>query len=475
MTRSRPLIVVLSATVLLCGAYTSQGGGATSGAKALTAQSPARYHPIPSSFAGFNAPFRKNSWQALTPELHQATASLGPGALRVFGGITANYWNWRTGKFFDVAGVPPALRTASHQMAPIYLSDWADLVREANAAPVFDLNLVTSNLSEQVAMLRAARDLGMPIRWIELGNEIYLNTPLFARRFPTPQAYGRTATRWIQAIKRDFPQAQIAAVGMLSRGGSKTRRQRDWTRRVLKTLHGEDALTFHTYWRSRSSSRRLSGRTLWAVFAAPIRRFNLLHKQGLRELPKGVEAWMTEWTVRPSSILRGRWAHGLSDAEYLLGLLGEPRVRQEDLHALILSQPSGALFANSKGFRAGPATVPFAPTAVGAAFSELHPLLSGGARVRGLTVRDAPRIPGTQLAAVRAVGVQGRGALLLNLTGRQRRVRLAGGPDCDGTLDSVWAPPAARITGQPGELHHQTLDTHGPIPLPAYSVNRLSC
>jgi hypothetical protein len=475
MTRSRPLIVALIATVLLCGAYTSGVGGTTSVAQALTARATARYHLIPSSFAGFNAPFRKNSAQALTPQLHQATASLGPGALRVFGGITANYWNWRTGKFFDKAGVPPALREASHQMTPIYLSDWADLVREANADPVFDLNVVTSNLSDQLAMLRAARDLGMPIRGIELGNEIYLNTPLFAQRFPTPQAYGRTATRWIEAIKLEFPQAQVAAVGMLSRGGTKSRRQRDWTRRVLKTLQGEDALTFHTYWRSRSSGRRLSGRTLWAVFAAPIRRFTLLHKQGLRDLPTGVDAWMTEWTVRPSFALRGRWAHGLSDAEYLLGLLGEPRVRQEDLHALIMSQPGAALFANSTGFGGGPATVPYAPTAVGAAFGELHPLLSGGARVRGLTVRDAPRIPGTRLAAVRAVAVQGRGALLLNLTGRHRRVRLAGGPTCDGTLDSVWAPPAARITGQPGELHHQTLETHGPMLLPAYSVNRLTC
>ncbi len=54
-------------------------------------------------------------------------------------------------------------------------------------------------------MLRAAQDLGMPIRRIELGNEIYLNTPVLVRRFPTPQAYGRTATRWIHAIKRKFP------------------------------------------------------------------------------------------------------------------------------------------------------------------------------------------------------------------------------------------------------------------------------
>jgi hypothetical protein len=474
MTRSRPLFIVLIAIVLLGGAYTSRRAGATTGAKPLTAQPAARYHTLPAAFAGFNAPFRDNSWQALTQRLHEATATLGPGALRVFGGITANYWNWRTGKFFDKAGVPPTLRATSHQMTPVYLSDWADLVREANADPVFDLNVVTSNLSDQLAMLSAARDLGMPISRVELGNEIYLNTPVFVRKFPTPQAYGRAATRWIHAIKQSFPQAQVAAVGMAS-SARKSRRQADWTRRVLRTLHGEDALTFHTYWTSRSRGRRLSGRTLWAALAAPIGRLTRLHKQGPRQLPKGVDAWLTEWTVRPGSTMRGRWAHGLSDAEYALGLLGEPRVRQEDLHALILEEPGGALFANSKGFRGGPATVPFAPTAVGAAVGELYPLLSGGSRVRQLTVPHSPHIPGTRLAAVRAAAVQGRGALLLNLTGRQRRVRLAGGPGCDGTLDSVWAPPAARITGHPGQLHRRALETQGSLPLPPYSVNRLSC
>ena len=474
MTRSRPLIVVLIAIVLLGGAYTSRGGGATTGATPLTARAATRYHAIPSAFAGFNAPFRKNSWQALTPELRQAAAGLAPGALRVFGGTTANYWNWRTGKFFDKAGVPPAFRAASRQMTPVYLSDWADLIREANADPVFDLNLVSSSLSDQLAMLRAARDLGMPIRRIELGNELYFHAPLIDRAVPTPKAYGRKATRWIRAIKGQFPHARVAAVGF---GGSpswpsRTRRGR-WDRGVLSTLRGEDAITFHPYWKTPPG--RLTRARLSKVLAAPLRRLSLLRYGGLRQLPNGVVAWVTEWNISHKSSLRGTWANGLSDAEYLLGLLGERRVRQEDLQALIFGNPFAALFANAEAFGDTPSTVPFAPTAVGRALGELYPLLSGGARVRQLAVRDSPRIPGTRLAAVRAVALQGRGALLLNLTGHQRRVRLASGPACDGTLDSVWAPPAARITGHAGEISHRAVEIQGPLSLPRRSVNRLSC
>ena len=173
--------------------------------------------------------------------------------------------------------------------------------------------------------------------------------------------------------------------------------------------------------------------------------------------------------------MRGTWAHGLSNAEYLLGLLGEPRVRQEDLHALILKEPGGALFSNSKGFGGTPGTVQYGRTAVGAAFGELYPLLSGGAGVRELEVRHAPHIPGTRLAAVRAAAVKGRGALLLNLTAHHRLVRLVGGPACGATLDSVWARPAARITGRAAQISHQTVPVQGPLSLPAYSVNRMEC
>jgi hypothetical protein len=119
--------------------------------------------------------------------------------------------------------------------------------------------------------------------------------------------------------------------------------------------------------------------------------------------------------------------------------------------------------------------VPFARTAVGNALGEMHPLLSGGPRVRRLTVRHSPRIPGTRLAAVRAVAVQGRGALLLNLTGHERRVWLASGPACGETLNSVWARPAARITGHAGEVSHRTVAIQAPLSLPPHSVNRLSC
>jgi hypothetical protein len=470
MIRSRPLIATLTAlTLLVCGLVSEAQAGKR--LRPLTARA-VSYHWIPPAFAGFSAPFRENAWQALSPQLHLAAAGLTPGAIRVFGGTTANYWNWETGKFFDRPGVPNGFRRTARHMKAVHLADWARLVSEANATPVFDLNMVTSTLSSQLAMLHAAQSLGMPINWVELGNEVFLREPPLERAFPTGQAYGKEATRWIQAIRAEFPAAQIAAVGRAAKPANDSRRAH-WNRRVLKTLRGEDALTFHTYWFTPLG--RLSPGRLSKIFAAPIRRSSLLRSAGLRHLPRGVDAWLTEWFVEPSPAMRGTWANGLADAEYLLELLGERRVRMETLHPLIGEPSSAALFGNGKGFGGKPRTVQFAPTAVGEAVGALYPLLTGGGRVSPLRFRHGPEIPGTPFGAIRAVAVKGRGALLLNLTSRRRRVRLAGRPGCAKTLTSVWARPGVRVTGVQGRIHHHTGPVEHRIRLPAHSVNRLSC
>jgi hypothetical protein len=468
MTRSRSRSVVLGAAV---------AGGlqlalvAAAVAEPLRVSPTGRSHRIGPAFAGFNVPFRRNSWQVRSPRLHQAAAGLHPGALRVFGGTTANYWNWRSGRFFDRPGVPPRLRRASREMSPIHLSDWAQLVRNANAIPVFDLNLVTSSLSSQLEMLEAAERLGMPVRRIELGNELYHPAPLVLRSIPTPEAYGRKATRWIEAIRARFPDARVAAVGY---GPGADRRLAGWDRRVGRTLRGESALAFHAYWEAPRTGR-LSGPRLSAALASPLLLLRELRSRAFRRLPPKVGAWITEWNVWHGAGLRGTWANGLADAAFLLGLLGEPSVRQQDLHPLVHSQPHAALFGNPLGFRDGPPTVRYAQTAVGEAVGLLYPALSGGVRVQRLAVHAAPRIAGTRLAAVRGIAVRGRGALLVNLSNRERLLVPTRALSCEGTLSSTWARPLARVSGHPDGVRRRARRVRGSLPLPPHSVSRLSC
>jgi hypothetical protein len=184
---------------------------------------------------------------------------------------------------------------------------------------------------------------------------------------------------------------------------------------------------------------------------------------------------VTEWNFTHTAALRGTWANGLAAAEYLLGLLTEPAVAQEDLHPLVHGKPLAALFGNAQGFGDGPATVRFAPTAVGEAVGALYPALVEGPRVSRLAVSGAPRITGTEIAAVRAVEVEGRGALVVNLAGRRLELTLPAGMACDGTLESVWARPSARITCAPGDLRHASAKARRSLTLPARSVSGFSC
>jgi hypothetical protein len=147
----------------------------------------------------------------------------------------------------------------------------------------------------------------------------------------------------------------------------------------------------------------------------------------------------------------------------------------ETLHPLIGEPASAPLFGNAKGFGGKPVTVQFARTAVGEAVVALHPLLAGGGRVRPLRIRHVPKISGTPFGAIRAVAVQGRGALLLNLTPRRRQVRLGERVGCGKTLTSVWARPGVRVTGEAGRIDHHTGEIGRRLRLPAYSVNRVSC
>jgi hypothetical protein len=102
-------------------------------------------------------------------------------------------------------------------------------------------------------------------------------------------------------------------------------------------------------------------------------------------------------------------------------------------------------------------------------------MLRGGARVRRLVAPGGPRLSGTRIPAVRGIAVQGRGALLVNMTSKRRAFDLPADLACVGTVDSVWARPSARITGKPGTVRRATSPAAGSLVLPAFSVSSMSC
>ncbi len=140
---------------------------------------PGNPHPLARAFFGANIDGAYNpsgTYPWTDPRTLAAVKALNLQSLRYPGGTDANYWDWHTGWVY------PSFPTGAGPFSET-LKDFAPLVK-LTGPPIFDLNVMTYNNSiatpaqtsamvqDQVAMLKAAQQLGMPVEYIELGNEL---------------------------------------------------------------------------------------------------------------------------------------------------------------------------------------------------------------------------------------------------------------------------------------------------------------
>ncbi|MEL7163523.1 MAG: hypothetical protein AAFN92_22385, partial [Bacteroidota bacterium] len=286
-------------------------------------------------------------------ELMTAFREMGVGNLRYPAGTLGNYWDWDIG-WVDQS-VPDSLmikwvveNNLRDLPARYTLENLALVVRETGVVPVFMLNMLSKDLDHSLRNLRRAHDLGIPIRYVELGNELYFDIPFPKLRFATPEAYGDTCQAWITVLEEEFPTAEFAVVGT---DMTRHARQRNWTRRVLEHCDKADAVTFHKYAPSGLDGRRAKKylrpgnegtsdpvtetrtgpetvveRQGWEreLLAEPAAYANLLTNAaesaaGWRHygIPEGMDVWATEFNMRDdSSVVLHGWAHGLLLSTY---------------------------------------------------------------------------------------------------------------------------------------------------------------
>ena len=312
-------------------------------------------------WVGANANLASISHPGEHPELVAAIQELGIRTIRYPGGTIGNYWDWDRG-WLDPS-VPDSLMiswvvthglTQSEQRYT--LEDLALLTRKTNTVPIFMLNMLSKDLEHSLRNLRRAKALGMPVKYVELGNELYFNLPFPRQKYPTPEVYGDTCQRWIAAIKREFPKAQCAVVGnYLDRHD----RQVNWTERVLQHCNNAYAVTFHRYsppgLDGRREKKRITAgtegmaddRTLtrrgpaspekrqvwerqqlqdeaaWAnVLTTASRSAQTYHKM---QAPDSMAIWVTEFNMRGDhSVVLHSWSHALVLATYYLEFLDSP-------------------------------------------------------------------------------------------------------------------------------------------------------
>jgi Alpha-L-arabinofuranosidase len=171
-------------------------------------------------------------------DVERLLSRLDPATLRWPGGEDANYFDWRT----EPGSAPDAATRALQDLAVAY--------QTTGATPIFVLNVLAAanrvDTGDQLAMLTAARGLGLPVKYVELGNELYAGGE-FAQAFPSGAAYGLTVARYVRALHAAFPGVEVAADACLQPA---TARQQSWNAGLLATATGSgapDALTLHDY------------------------------------------------------------------------------------------------------------------------------------------------------------------------------------------------------------------------------------
>lgn len=329
-----------------------------------------------------------------------SVAKLNMKILRYPGGTISQYWDWQNGR-----ALPPSswvqhgggpyqnysyIGTAPMQPQP--LSSYKYALDQLNAAPLITLNVLSRTLADQLAMLHAADALGIPIVYIELGNEMYFEDTDFVTRFPTAGSYAREMNAWYDAIHQDFPNAAIAIIGapenpLAPNGNPSPARVKFWNDSIYAHFNYLQAITFHEYFRHGNSANPPSASV---TIANAFNRWNVFKSYSTDLMPPGVHAWFTEYNLNDNTqnyTVATTWLHGLFTAVIHALILADERITILTNHQVTGAAP----FASLDSYTNFGDTTTNRLTAEGNAMRLLHEASAGNSLISALQFSVNPQ------------------------------------------------------------------------------------
>jgi len=423
MMRTSGRLLAGALAVAACAACVA-GTADASGAVPVTASLGAS-RGLPPGYFGINYDYGGASVYAGDGSVAQQLAALAPGTLRWPAGTGANYFQWQKGYPVAAGGsgagkgkcAPPAeAETDGFQFT---LADLAAAARASRATPIFDLNVMTATLASQIGMLKTAElRYGLPVRYVELGNEFYLCNADYVAAFPTAQDYGRTVAADVRALHQAFPGVRVAAVGAIPSSAARTQ---GWTSGLLSEATGAgkpDAITLHDH---PEFNQSLTKAALPALFAIPYS--SAANVAVATQQLRGTPAWITEYGL--SLHFSGKNAPQLTYANALF----------ESEAAILLAQKVGDATMISYWSAFGPslsyAYTSAGLTPAGLAMQWLDQAARGATREAPVVFSGGPVLGSSGDPALVGESFRGSGwgqdaDVLLNLSGTAVTVRIGG-------------------------------------------------
>lgn len=324
------------------------------------------------------------------PRLVSKVVGLDPDVLRIPGGTVANYWDWQRGGLVDLKGLTdtPGQFRPEHVLAydSGKLEGYRGLFVETGARAMIVLNMLTSDLDSQIAYIRQALDAGLPVRYVELGNELYESRASYTDVYPTPESYAEAAATWARAVRQAFPDLKVAVIGANPRVAARKADQRvsSWNDVGLeKALPDADALTFHDYQPATVRSREFPPEEVDRALAFAGQQTRQMVSADLTSrMPASSEIWVTEFNILPqkgSPAVAGTWMHALYAVTMAATFLEQSSVTITCNHVLVGNADFAAIFAdedvmqapvfNSPDQRSAASVQPFTLSAPGLALA----------------------------------------------------------------------------------------------------------
>ena len=238
--------------------------------------------------------------------------------IRYPGGTIGDFWDWRTGMLIQQnmrdpkhpVEIPKGSYGITKKINRYTLDDFKKaLDRSPGAQAVFMLNMLTDNLESQIEMLRYARKIGIPVRYVEFGNEYYLSywgggsvqdnrTGYYTEIYPTAADYAKECVRWTKALRAEFPGIKVAIIAQNYDGNEAPwlshPRSQSWNHDIMEANTGVDAAIVHLY----TDSRRAASPAQSFYFSK--KRMDENAEYLSREL-SGMPVWFTEFNIKSSS------------------------------------------------------------------------------------------------------------------------------------------------------------------------------
>ena len=305
-----------------------------------------------------------------------ALNELNTNTLRYPGGSNSLYWDWETGWTISYQQLIPFLekyqiknnnklitsvlelehiakknRAKNSFWRQIYrynaktpkyntIDEFAKGIKATQTKAVFTLNVITSYLEKELKMLRKAKQVGIDIQYIELGNEIYANNLLTAAAYPSVDNYIDTCIRWSEAIWKEFPNAHIGIVG-----GDKNKRTRHWNEELSTALkkhfpknkHANFHYILHYYSYLKHPIYPFeTDKGYKQLVAFPKMDLQKVLKNTQWKNTSSFNTWVTEYNIIEQKPYRinNKWIHGLIVASQIDQLIQQTRTDMFHFHSI---------------------------------------------------------------------------------------------------------------------------------------------